>query len=153
MTEARSATSLVVVGFDGSDHAWRALDWAIDDVERRHGRLLIIHSFEVGMAALDQTGMATLDALAEAARLDLEPALRHARQRGIEVDGSVDCGPAAKILIEASEDADLLVVGSRGRNSFKGAILGSVSTACVHHAACPVVVVPPHRQPSGGAPG
>jgi nucleotide-binding universal stress UspA family protein len=50
-------------------------------------------------------------------------------------------GSPASVLVDAAADADLLVVGSRGHGTF-GAILGSVSHACVTHAACPVVVVP-----------
>ncbi len=50
-------------------------------------------------------------------------------------------GPAFGLL-ERSEGADMLVVGSRGMGGFKGLLLGSVSTHCVHHARCPVVVVP-----------
>jgi nucleotide-binding universal stress UspA family protein len=48
---------------------------------------------------------------------------------------------AARALIDAAKDADLLVVGSRGHSGFTEALLGSVGQHCVHHAHCPVVVV------------
>ena len=50
-------------------------------------------------------------------------------------------GQAAKALIDASADADLLVLGARGGGGFRGLTVGSVTNQVVHHAACPVVVI------------
>ncbi|MEV0561406.1 universal stress protein [Dactylosporangium sp. NPDC049742] len=51
-------------------------------------------------------------------------------------------GHPAKVLLDAANGAELLVVGSRGHGTFTGILLGSVSQHCVQHAPCPVVVVP-----------
>lgn len=61
-------------------------------------------------------------------------------------------GPAAAALIDESKTAGLLVLGSRGHGGFVGMLLGSVSTACVHHAHCPVLIVrPPRPETAEGA--
>ncbi len=60
---------------------------------------------------------------------------------GVEVSAVVTEGDAAKVLVTAAKDADLLVVGTRGHGEIVGILLGSVSEYCTTHARCPVVVV------------
>ena len=60
---------------------------------------------------------------------------------GVEVETRAVQGQAADVLVNASGDADLLVVGSRGMGGFRELLLGSTSQQCAHHAICPVVIV------------
>jgi nucleotide-binding universal stress UspA family protein len=133
----------IVVGVDGSPDADRALNWAIDEAKRNTMKLLLVHGVEIGAAAASPYGSGlVLEQLEEGGRDVLEKAVELVRARGVEAEGRMEIGSCAHALIEASRDADLLVVGSRGHGGFAGLLLGSVSSACVHHAHCPVVVVP-----------
>jgi nucleotide-binding universal stress UspA family protein len=71
----------------------------------------------------------------------LEAALRDA-PAGVELHRRIVEGPARKVLLDASADADLLVVGARRRHGHFGLQLGRVAHAVLHHSACPVAVVP-----------
>jgi nucleotide-binding universal stress UspA family protein len=54
-------------------------------------------------------------------------------------------GSPAQVILDAAEEASLVVVGSRGRGGFRGLLLGSVSQHVVNHAPCATVVIPTHR--------
>ena len=79
--------------------------------------------------------------------LALERALEEADGSAgdVEVETVVREGAPAATLLEEAQDAELLVVGSRGLGGFRGLLLGSVSQQCAHHAPCPVVIVPHAR--------
>lgn len=144
-TEATGTiTGTLIVGVDGSPDATRALDWAIDEARRRNMRVLLVHGVEVGAAAASPygTGM-VLEQLEQAGRTVLVEAEQRVVAAGLPVDTRMEIGSGAHALIEASRDADMLVVGSRGHGGFVGMLLGSVSAACTHHAHCPVVVIRP----------
>jgi len=66
----------------------------------------------------------------------------------VVVETSVAEGSPGRALVEAAKGAELLVVGSRGRGGFAGALFGSVSLHCVSHAPCPVVVVRGKTKPT-----
>jgi nucleotide-binding universal stress UspA family protein len=139
MSEGRG---VIVVGVDGSPHARRALDWALREARLRDGRCLLIHAYTLGTTSAG--GVAAAEEIAVTAAEVLDHELAFARESGLPVEGRTVLGGAAKALLDVATDvdADLLVVGSRGLGAFKGALLGSVSTASVHHATRPVVVIP-----------
>lgn len=140
----------IVVGVDGSEGASAALRWSADEARLRGARLEVI--YVVSTYPL----LATLPAglppphdfeqqVLSAAEAELSEIMARASVEGVETVPSVSEGAAAQVLVDASEGADLLVVGSRGRGGFKGLLLGSVSQRCAQLAHCAVVIVPnPH---------
>jgi nucleotide-binding universal stress UspA family protein len=100
-----------------------------------------------GLALVDSS---TFDALREQSQKLVDAAVEVVRR----THPSVECVAVSleasrpRGLLEASADADLVVVGSRGLGGFKRLMLGSVSDQVVHHATCPVVVV--HRSNDAG---
>ncbi|MEN9824155.1 MAG: universal stress protein [Ilumatobacteraceae bacterium] len=146
MSTTRDTMRRIVVGVDGSEDARRAVDWAVDEARLHGWSLELVHGVEVGVAAASPYGSGVvLEQLQDAGRQLLDAEVERVRALDVTARGILDIGSAAYALIEASRDAAMLVVGTRGHGGFHGLLLGSVSTACVHHAHCPVVVVPPDR--------
>jgi nucleotide-binding universal stress UspA family protein len=136
----------IVVGVDGSDQSTVALLWAAQEAERRKAPLYVVTAYTVPVFAASSmdAGYATIDdeVIRESARTVLDDAI--ARIDGITVDvhPRIETGDAAGVLLDLSEEAELMVVGSRGRGGFVGRLLGSVSSALPAHAKCPTAVIP-----------
>ncbi|HUZ10561.1 MAG TPA: universal stress protein [Acidimicrobiales bacterium] len=129
----------VVVGVDGSESATAALDWAVAEAARSGSRLQVVCAWRnIGV-------FATAADLQRAAEETVEAAVARAAGAApdIQVEGTAKEGFPALSLLEASVGASMLVVGSRGLGGVKGALLGSVSQSCLHHAPCPVAIVHP----------
>lgn len=143
---AAAARSGIVVGVDGSDQSICALTWAAREARRRDVPLHVVTAYTVPIFAassMDAGYTAVDDAvIRDGARSVQEKTLARLNQHGLEIIPRVESGDAAAVLLELSEDADLMVVGSRGRGGFVGRLLGSVSSALPAHAKCPTVIVP-----------
>jgi nucleotide-binding universal stress UspA family protein len=144
MTTEGNAEKLVVVGVDGSDESVAALRWAGEYAGPAGARLRAILAWHypapVGPAPV---GVAP-QAVTEEVRQNMVTALAEAvtaASPGVPVDQVVEYGHPVQVLVEASREADLLVVGRRGHAAITGMLVGSVSIHCVTHAHCPVVVV------------
>jgi nucleotide-binding universal stress UspA family protein len=140
----RDPKRTIVVGVDGSEGARRALDWAIGIARSTEMTLQLVHGIDVGVAAASPygTGM-VFEQLEDAGRELLETDVAYAKAAGVDATGELDMGASAQAILAASKHAAMLVLGSRGHGGFAGLLMGSVSMYCVHHAHCPVVVVPP----------
>ena len=147
----------VVVGVDTAGHADLALGVAVEEAALRGVPLVALSAWRRHLpgraaAATDEGGGS---AVARAQEARLVEALAPWRERYPQVTVETVTVPArpAAALVEASERAQLLVVGARGRGGFTGLLLGSVSQAVVHHAACPVLVVRCARSGHGSTGG
>jgi nucleotide-binding universal stress UspA family protein len=137
----------IVVGIDGSRSGQQALEWAVRHAATEHAPLTVLTVHPVARSAW--TG-APIKYPAEdrpeeekARQAVQETVSKTISELGVrpEVVVRVVSDLPARALIEASGDADLIVVGSRGHGGFAGLPMGSVSSQVVGHASCPVVVV------------
>jgi nucleotide-binding universal stress UspA family protein len=142
----------IVVGIDGSHNATHALEWAMTEASIRQAPLTVITvnsvpaSYWTGAPVElpgDQDRVAEIRKTAEAAVAETAAKLGTERPESVTV--TAISGFPAQTLIDASNVADMLVVGTRGGGGFAPLVLGSVSSQVVHHAHCPVVVVPSYK--------
>jgi nucleotide-binding universal stress UspA family protein len=142
---ADSATLPIVLGVDASPVSEAAIAFAYQAAAERVVPLLAVHSWTEAFAAPALTALTyrSEDQAYEEELLAQRLAGWAQKYPEVEVERIVVHDRAAHILIEKSRSAQLVVVGSRGHGEFAGLVLGSVTNALVHKAACPVAIVRP----------
>jgi len=139
----------ITVGYDGSYSAQQALEWAMSEAAIHHAPLTVLAVHPVAASgwtgspvilpedhpAVEEARQAAMDAIAKAAA-------ELGESSAVPVTVRAVSGIPAQELMKASADTDLLVVGARGHSGITHLFLGSVSTAMLHHAHCPVAVIP-----------
>ena len=133
-------TYRVVVGVDGSEHSRTALLWSLTEAESHSGEVTALFAWQVpflsfpGAFDSDELEKIAKDFLVQTVS-ELVPA------PAVPLRTIVAEGDPTESLVEASKEADLLVLGIRGRSPFAGLLLGSVSQGAAATAHCPVVLV------------
>ncbi len=132
-----SADKPIVVGIDGSADSGAALRWAAAQAARSQHGIKLVTAFGPDHQFVDEEESRRLmDEVVTQAASDVQVAAP-----GVAISRSEHLGSPRRVLVEESEGASLLVVGSRGKGGFAGLLLGSVSRASIHGSKCPVVVV------------
>jgi nucleotide-binding universal stress UspA family protein len=143
VTDTSATERRIVVGVDSSRGSSAALDWAVDEARRRGARLHVVSAWElptaIGAPIPLPTGFAPAALAHAAAEEEVRASLAEAGDVDVEI--TVIEGHPRTVLLEAAKGALLLVVGRRGRSSWTGLTLGSVSESCARSAPCPVVIV------------
>lgn len=142
----------IVVGVDGSPNSERALDWAMRQAAAVRGPLTVITVHEVpksywgGIPVIGPADEALLEQLRQAAEEMTQKAVSRLSGAGpVSVTVHAVNGFVVKELVDASHDADLVVIGARSGSGFARLVIGAVSSEVVEHSACPVVIVPHKR--------
>ena len=136
----------VVVGVDRAGSANDAVDWATAEAAARDCSLRIAHVFRSPLAT-DAYGLAmpidSVTATHTAAQLVLQAAVARARLGSTRLGGfgTTAHGDAARVLLDQARDAQLLVLGGRGRSGVHALLAGSITGRVVRHSPCPVVVI------------
>lgn len=139
----------IVVGVDGSPHSFKALEWAFEQASFAGASLRVLHTWEIPptWSMVDVPSYEPEVLIREYGNTELRETSEaiagfQEQYPDVKVRQEVMKGSPVKALVKASETASLLIVGSRGLGGFRGLLLGSVSHAVVHKAACSVAVVP-----------
>lgn len=139
----------IVVGVDGSGHSQRALEWAMHEAAIRKEPLTVMTVFPLIRSYYGSGWVTMPDDDVQAARL-LERVQDETDKVLAQIGGplpetvrvKVEKGAIAEELVNASADAEMLVVGSRGAGGFARMMQGSVCALVTQHARCPVVIIP-----------
>ncbi|NNN22473.1 MAG: universal stress protein [Acidimicrobiales bacterium] len=146
--ERKSSKQRIVVGIDGSEQSRDALEWAIGEAHLRGAKLEVVHAWIWPSLNSEHPSYPAITEPDQEAKAFLSKFTKEVLEKvpapDLEIEEITLVGPAALVLDEQAEGADLLVVGARGHGGFAGLLLGSVSQQVTHHAPCPVVIIRKH---------
>ena len=138
---------VILVPVDFSEHADSVIEWAAHLAEEHGSRLLLLHAYHLPVE-FQQVEGAYLPAdfwnsVKDESKKQLAVYGEQLRARGLEVEELTREGYPATVIEEAAEqlEADLIVIGSRGRSGLKHLLLGSIAERVVQKAPCPVLTV------------
>jgi nucleotide-binding universal stress UspA family protein len=133
----------IVVGLDGSESSKAALRWAARLAPSLGATIHAVVAWEYPLVFGLDAGVPSAWKPNETAQEILEKSLEEvfAKKRPAGLVGGISQGHPTFVLLDASKEAEMLVIGSRGLGGFAGLLLGSVSSACAERAKCPVLVV------------
>jgi nucleotide-binding universal stress UspA family protein len=140
---------LIVVAVDGSPYSDAAVEWAARESVLHSASVALVHAIApmpdtladaAARSNVDRWYKTNADVIVASAEAKLHAALGDSRV--VEVRTTVLQAPVLPALIDASATAQLIVVGTRGQGAMGRLLMGSVSTGLVHHARCPVAVIP-----------
>ncbi|MFE6281167.1 universal stress protein [Streptomyces sp. NPDC057877] len=135
------AVGTVIVGVDDTSYSWLAAQWAAAEAGVRGDVLRIVHAVGASDAESEARVLDAAAGVLDDARVRIAAVRPTAR-----IDTVLARDDAADALLAAACDADLIVVGTRGRGGFAGLLLGSVSLKVAAHADCPVVIARGHTE-------
>ncbi|MFI6825135.1 universal stress protein [Micromonospora sp. NPDC050187] len=138
-----AAVGPVLVGVDGSELAELAVGHAAEEAARQGVPLVLAHVVAPDAHPVTEDAAGN-DQVADRLLAETAATVRQRHPELAVTERVLRAAETASALVEASADAALVVVGSRGRGGFAGLLLGSVSQALVQHARCPVLVARPH---------
>ncbi|HEY8533304.1 MAG TPA: universal stress protein [Micromonospora sp.] len=136
---AENPAGPVVVGVDGSPYAEAAIDMALEEAALRGSELVVLHARRHPAPEVATAGKGSRDG--DALALPTTVARFRERYPQVRVTYRIAQGRPTRVFVRESGDAQLLVVGARGREGFPGLRLGSVSQAVLHHGNCPLLIV------------
>jgi nucleotide-binding universal stress UspA family protein len=138
----------ILVGVDGSPAAKYAVDWAARDAAMRNVRLTLVHTVEPIGPTLPpiQAPAAFARWQVEHGQKILDDAVEIARRSTpdggpAKIESELLFSPVVPTLVDLAKEAQMVVVGSRGRRPFTRSLLGSVSSSLIRHAYCPVAII------------
>jgi nucleotide-binding universal stress UspA family protein len=157
----------IVIGVDGSPGSDAALRWALDEARLRNATVRVVHAYEAPQLSAAEAGVGLgapaahavfspneVEQFQASAEKEAHGVIERSLSRvagdsddGPKIERSARLGSPAQALIEEGREAELLVLGSRGRGGFLGLLLGSVSQQLAHHPPCPLVILPPSEEP------